>query len=444
MITNLLYLIVPLFGLIVPYSLFSLLPNVLAIGLVYGMIVRERFHTRISFVSILIFSIFSLLYLARWPDERSVLAIIVFILSYIFSITFLAKKKLFVFLVLSVLIFGLFLTGLTEGRHIITEVSHEPGVEYTTDMRAFLKTYYLMKNGENYYPAFAKGVSGAEGTGFGLDIGGWREPFIFYLWKYLTVDGSQIYFLSIIFFSINLLASYSIARQFLPEKTAILAPLLLWSYFHYPMVDLTYMQMEWWAMSFFLWGLAFYFSTKKNYSGIFFALSLATRELFIFSIATIMVIKLSRRHFRSFVLILLPLLCFFVFYVLVYIPNLIPYETVFLRTAGYSDLHMINRALAYSSWSYLLGIYRPLIILFALTTTIAIWRVIRGTHSVETIRLMATYLPFSAVIFLAAGSGRMTMWNDYWGIYIIPALLTVTPIILFQATPGKLQEPSKL
>lgn len=384
MLINLLYLIVPAIGLIVPYSLFSLLPNAIAAGLIYGSLVRERFNRKL-FVSAVIVILYAVGYWLRWPDFRSVTAITIFCLSFVFSYRYLSTKKIFVTAVLSTLIIGLFATGLVEGQKIIAEVSHEPGVEYTTDMRAFLKTYYLMKKGENYYPAFVKGVSGAEGTGYELDIGGWRETFIFYFWKTLAPNGGYIYLLAVCCFSLNLLAAYTIARQFLPDKIALFSPFLLYPYFHFPLIDLTYMQVEWWAMSFFIWGLAFYFSTKKNYSGIFFALSLATRELFVFSIASFLVIKLTRKHFRSFFFVILPLLCFFVFYVIIYLPNLLPYKTVFLRIAGHSNWHMVNKALAYSSWSYYLGIFRPFLYIITTTTCLAIWRIIRGlsTNVVE-------------------------------------------------------------
>src|SRR3989338_7945708 len=67
---------------------------------------------------------------------------------------------------------------------------------YRSDEMIFLKTYYLVEKGWNYYPAFSWAIEGdVRKIVLTSDIFQWRLPTLFYLWKVLANNGWQILWL---------------------------------------------------------------------------------------------------------------------------------------------------------------------------------------------------------------------------------------------------------
>lgn len=287
---------------------------------------------------------------------------------------------------------------------IINQLNQPLGKEYTTDMRAFLKTTQLMQEGKDFYPAFYEGMAGLRSGNFHPDINAWRQPFIFYVWKIFPV-----YLLWQLFLVAIIICAYLITKN-------ILSPLILWPYLHYSLVDLTILQPEWWGMAFLVFGLAANIHKKYYLSGLFFILSLMCRELFIIPIFFITLPKL--KIYSKFLVL-------FIVYYIFHLLNIFNFNTEIVRSYSNGDLKTMHSIFAYSSWNYLIGVYRPFVILFVLTI---IMTVINRKH----LFLLSTFLPFLIFTLLMAASGKIDATRDYWSIYFIPLLLISAPRLIEQ------------
>lgn len=332
-------------------------------------------------------------------STTSVVANIVIIILAFFQKRFL----ILIFILLAVQVF------ISTDLRIINELSTPLGKYYTTDMRAFLKTYQLMKEGQNFYPAFVTGMGGLRDGYFHPDVNAWRQPFVFYLWKVLPGNGASIYFLWQVMLIFVLVAAYLVTRN-------ILSPLILWPYLHYSLVDLTLLQPEWWGMAFFVFGLAGFANKKDLLTGIFFALALACREPFIIPI---IFLAIYRRNPRLF----LPLLIFVFYFLFFHIPTIFQFGTEWLRSYSHGNIRTLHSILAYSSWNYLIGVYRPFLILFFLSL---IFLFFRRKNSI----LILSFLPFFLFTAFMAYFGKIDSTRDYWSIYFIPGLLISAPALI--------------
>lgn len=324
-------------------------------------------------------------------------------------------NKIFTVIVLSLLSAQIFLWA---EPNVVRQLATPLGPEYTTDMRAFLKTYQLMESGQNFYPAFWQGMAGLRAGNFHPDINAWRQPFIFYLWKLLPGDGSSIYFLWQIFLVAILISSYLITKN-------ILSPLLLAPYLRYSLKDLTLLQPEWWGMAFLIFGLTALIKNKSLIAGMFFALCLACREPFAVTILPILIYK---RNWR----LIMPIALFAFYFLLFHLPNIMNMGTLWFRDYANGNWKTLHSIFAFASWEYpIIGIYRPFVILFIFTT---VGFIIRRKNPF----LLTSFLPFFLFAFVMAATGKIDATRDYWSIYFIPLLLISAPGIIFP--PGKYEK----
>ncbi len=328
--------------------------------------------------------------------------------------------------VLLILAIQVLLTGGLEGGKITDQLATPLGANYTTDMRAFLKTSQLMKQGESFYPAFATGMAGLRDGSFHPDVAAWRQPFLFYVWAILPGNSLTIYYLWQAIILLDLAAAFLVAKKILPVHLAILSPFILWPYFHFSLVDLTLLQPEWWAMSFFLFGFGFYLYNRRLPAGIFWALALATRELFFIPITFFLLLSL-RQNRQEFFKIFITIAIFGLYFVFYHLPNISQFQTEWIRSSRHGGLYALHSLFAYSSWSYFLGLFRPFILLLALSM-VGFWR-----H--RNVTILVTFFPFLIFAVLLAIFGGIDETRDYWGIYFVPLLLASTPILILP--PGK-------
>ncbi|MEK7565624.1 MAG: hypothetical protein AAB506_01090 [Patescibacteria group bacterium] len=293
-------------------------------------------------------------------------------------------------------------------QNIVRQLSQPLGKEYTTDMRAFLKTYQLMKEGQNFYPAFATSMAGLRDGNFHPDINAWRQPFIFYLWKILPGDGVGIYILWQLFLVAIIISAYLIAKN-------ILSPLILWPFLRYSLVDLTILQPEWWGMAFLVFGLCFFTYKKYYLSGLFFLLSLMCRELFIIPIFFLTLIRF-RKYLPFYIL-------FAAYYFFYHLPNIFAFPTEIFRNYANGNWKTLHSIFAYSSWNYLIGVYRPTLLIFVATMVFAIIKR-------KNLYYLLTFLPFFIFTGIMAMTGKIDATRDYWSIYFVPLLLISAPALI--------------
>lgn len=307
-------------------------------------------------------------------------------------------------LILAFIILQIFLSS---DLKIINQLQQPLGNEYTTDMRAFLKTTQLMKDGKNFYPAFYEGMAGLRSGNFHPDINAWRQPFIFYVWEIMP-----IYLLWQLFLVAIIICAYLITKN-------ILSPLILWPYLHYSLVDLTILQPEWWGMALLVFGLCAHIYKKYYLAGLFFVLSLMCRELFIIPVLFLTLPKF--KFYYSFYIL-------FLIYYLFHLSNIFSFKTEWFRGYTNGDWRTLHSIFAYGSWEYIFGVYRPILIIFVITT--AAFFIHR-----KNLHLFLTYFPFFIFTAIMAITGKIDATRDYWSIYFVPLLLISAPALI--TPPGK-------
>jgi len=353
------------------------------------------------------------------------------------------KRKLnIVFLLICSL--GYLLIAFKAGQSVLKLVKKEPMVEkYNTDMNCYLKTYYLIEKGIPFYQAYALGEIGDSGSdSYPGEIWGWKTPFLFYLWKLFPgTDGRTVYwlFLSLVF--TTPLAAFLIGEKLMGEKYAFLSPFLLWPYFILPLKEITFIQVEWWGLIFFLWGFYFLLKEKFFWTGLFFTFCLFSRELFSIHLFSFLLVFLFRKKTlekknikKAIFSILIPFFLIVSFYLLVHIPQVGRYENLSnfnnWTRAEVKKISLIGiqKTLAFNSanYYYLVRFFPFRISLLGSTFSLIYlyWRKRKITY----LLFLACFLPF---FIFQIKPGLMTVYHDYWGIYYVPFTLISLPSIVF-------------
>ena len=360
-----------------------------------------------------------------FPNPHSVLDAVVTVALglYITVVVFSSKRFKFnsIWFVIPIIILFL-ISSIINGRQVRAYLIREPVAEtYRTDMDDFLKTYYLMKNGRDYYSAFKQAViQNAFKTTVSNNLWSWRLPTIFYIWQ-LFPSAIFLYAGFLLLCSFALLTSLFIGQELLPSKynyLGILAPYLLYSYLHFAARDSTLLQTEWWGMFCLLFGMFFWF--KKNFSlaVLFITLTVLVRELFIVPLLIMTIIAFKQKqNWRALavpgiILVLFMLLHFF------WVARQIPITpSLFVLRTHTFNKQIILPTLAFASWEYIWNRLRIFIIFFGL-----------GLVGILFKRKQAGWLWLSFFIFplsfLFIGS---SVYNDYWGILYMPFVILAVP-----------------
>jgi len=105
------------------------------------------------------------------------------------------------YVILAILLAGFFASGWMaqttadpHGLSISNWVAHEPAWKrYHFDGDLFLRVFYRMKSGIDYYPAFADAILGhEEKTQVPASVIGWRLPTLFLVWKVFFPSGAAL------------------------------------------------------------------------------------------------------------------------------------------------------------------------------------------------------------------------------------------------------------
>lgn len=424
----LIFSLLPILGLIVPFSYPAAIANAAAFGLIEAGLGKNLGKWKWITFGIILF-IYWLIYSIKWPSDLTLFATGTFLVSFLSGNFINRLKKRVVAVVLIILVGGLYFSAMAEGKQVLAELTHDPGTEYTTDMRGFLKTYYLMRSGGDFYSSFNEGMKIAfHGDDFAVDIAGWRQPFIFDLWERVPGNGSQIYWLGITLLSGALVASYFMAKKFLPPSLALVAPIFLWPYFHYPLVDLSILQPEWWGMGFFLIGLTWLFYRHNFLAAGFFLMAMLTRMVYFLPVGLICLIILLAKRGKQFRWLGAALVIFLFHYLVIYLPQVFKFHLVLFSGSISGNIIAFRSALAFSSWNYVFGPFQLLLVLSFLTFPGLLAGLKQKSHQLETLILLTIEAAIIGGILLAAYTGRMSKWNDYWGIYFIPLIIISFPI----------------
>lgn len=416
-------------GLAVPSSFSVLIVNSFCTGLVNSIIFKKKKFRLLSLILLL-----SLVWLIsiknHWAIHGVFLSWLLIITGYLMG-SFI-KDNLRPWVLLFFLSLGYLLVAFFDGRPVRQIVKQEPIFDhYTTDMKGYLKTYFLIEKGMPFYQAYAIGEKGdAFVDSYPGEIWGWKTPFLFYLWKIFPgQDGRTIYWLFVTLILSIPLFSYLIAKQLVGNNLASLSPFLIWPYFLLPLKEMTFIQVEWWGLIFFLLGFYFLLNNRIFWAGLFFTLTLFSRELLavhLFFLGAVLLLSGSKKAIRS---IFAPFLLIFLFYILIHIPNIKNYENLSIldswwRKGGATVAwHNVRNTLAFNSWQYLLFNFFPfrISLIFSLLGLVFLYM----RRKIKKYLLsMASFLPFFLFQFKP---GIMGLQHDYWGIYYVPLTLLFLP-----------------
>lgn len=311
-------------------------------------------------------------------------------------------------------------------RYLVREPLAET---YRTDMDDFLKTYYLMEKGSDYYTSFKTAVAeNAFKDRVSGNLWSWRLPTVFYLWKLLPgSNGMGIYVFFLTTCVVSLYMAYKIAKNTIGERYAILSPYLLFPYLHFAARDPTLLQTEWWGILPMFLGI--YFLLKRRPVGIVvsFTAAVLIRELFIVPIMFITILLIIRKE-KLWKTLVIPIGIFIIFLLMHsgWVSQQVMISPRFLapRFSGSKDILLAT--LAFGSWEYLWYRLRVFLVFYVMGL-IGLIRQIRliGKDAATLLVFLSFYIfPLS---FLFIGT---SIYNDYWGIFYMPFVLVSVPFIL--------------
>lgn len=309
----------------------------------------------------------------------------------------------------------------------------------TSDTQDFLKTFYIMKQGTDYYHAFSSALVNCGGFQQApKDSTSWRLPTSFYLWKLFSQNGQQIRMTFYMFSLMAMLCSYLLMKKVTNYKIALLAPYLIIPYFIFTMSGDSFMFTEWWGLFFLIFGLTAIFYEKRNLSLGLLIISVLCRELFIVPALAILIVDFLKHRKILHLIIFLSIVAFFWTFHLKNISNTIGQ----VNFSPQSRIHNFDKtallsALAFSTKTYKFVFLR----IGTLLPAITIIGLIRFFFLAKNEDKKYAYFGLSSffvLILLAPFIVTRAMYEgvfqyaDYWGIIFVPMAIIFSPLILFR------------
>ena len=273
-----------LFGLVNPQSKFDVLQIFLFTFLISHLLYSQQKRNR-AFLTIWALTLFAalfshLVYLSENLTLASLFAFAGVIYFFILKRTLKNLNKIFVaHLVVFFLISAYF--NSTDLRKMI---AFEPAPKtYFNDYLEFLRNFYLVERGYGYYEGLViTHTEDGRSSTIPSKVWNWRLPAYAYLWKIFPGSGGiSVYIFFLALSSAALYFTYRIGRVFLNPNQAVLVPYVLLPYFHFAARDLSFLEMEWWALSFLFLAIFAILKTRLYLLFISATLAMLLRELFL-------------------------------------------------------------------------------------------------------------------------------------------------------------------
>ena len=242
---------------------------------------------------------------------------------------------------------------------------------YNHDGLFYLKVYYQMKKGSNYYDSLKESFL-QDKRNIKNQVPqfwfGWRSPVIYYLFKLFQRPSTIIYvfvFLSLV----SILCIFLWFRKLTSFLYSITAVSFLIPYFLYGASSMWFMFMEYWGLFFFVFGITAYIYKYFNLSVLFLCISVFIRELYLILLFGLFLSCIFKRDFRYSIKLIGIVLLFSIFLAF-HINNVIPYLDSFsifpangitLQMSG--GLSFVYETIIFGKEYYL---FRPIVFLYFL------------------------------------------------------------------------------
>ena len=304
---------------------------------------------------------------------------------------------------------------------------------YTSDEYSYLKTFYLMKNGKNYYQAFKEANEGiAAGRTMTDSVFTWRWPTLFYFWQLLAKNGQSILALFWIMTCLSLLSTYYMLKKIMSPKYALIGPIILMPYFAANLLYKTsFLFTEWWAWFFYIYGLSLLINDKKLPAWIFLLLSLITRELMIIPITTLAILSLFNKKNTKLLISLFPIFMLLFFLHRQNVINAITLKsTIDLINDANTRLHTFNKQILLKMISFSMNYY-PLINIKShfMLVILSLIALIKNLISKNKSTLALFILIPGWITLLIFPFINTNQYVDYWGILFMSNILISTALL---------------
>ena len=306
---------------------------------------------------------------------------------------------------------------------------------YRNDEMIFLKTFYLIKKGENYYQAFREAnEADARIKKMTPDVFTWRLPTIFYIWNLTANDGFQIFRNFWILTAIFLICIYLILVRFIKPCLAILGPILLVPYFLDTISYKTsFLFTEWWSLFFFFFGLTFFLYKKTFSAGLLFLLAAITRELIFIPLFSFFIFSLFLKKNRLFFsIIIMFTLLFFIFHQQMVFLQFKEFTSQTVNLFEVSRIHGFwklgfQKMTAFSMRSYPLIKFKSHYWLIFLAFLSFLVNIRKNKDPKIWYLFLIGWVNMLIFPFITS-----SQYNDYWGILFMPALIMSIPFIFLK------------
>lgn len=239
------------------------------------------------------------------------------------------SRKFGTYIFIFILSMNFLFISLISSRGIAEYASAEPpNYSYGYDALYYLKTSYVLDR-EPFYRALITAIKYDGRTKTAVEyndrvgIYQWkavpttlfiRQPFIFYIWKYIGQgDLSRVVYFSILFCSLLLILSFIVSRDMLGEFS-YLAPIAIFPFLFTGTVWTNVFFPDWWAGLFYLSGVLLWLSKKYWLSSLFFLGGLMSRgevTIIIFLIFLFYALFFKKEALKPFAIIFLVFLIWF-------------------------------------------------------------------------------------------------------------------------------------
>ena len=317
----------------------------------------------------------------------------------------------------------------------VTKLSQVPQAEqYGSDEELYLRIPFLMKGGESYYRAFSQAY--VEDIRLDSPPAGrlnYREPLLFWVWAELPVSSPEGIRLWFIGFAVGVMAAgYWLARRFVDAAAAMLAPILLCTYFSMAATATWFGLVEFWAGGLAVVAIAAVLRRRWLLGALLIVAAVATRELMVYLVPAFVVAWVAYSDRRDEIASLL---------------------VVVLGSVAVLGLHLLNAPTSapgagvdFSTWthgqSWLRFVWTlsfadeasPFSSITALITPVA---ALIGA-------VLAPRMWRKALLLIAIGGALVALYlfgatqSNYWGAILGPLTLAVAPIALVYLMPSDL------
>ena len=413
-----------LFGLINPQSKIDIFHIFLFSSLITILLYSQQKRNKIFFLGWLV-TLFSALfaYFIYRPELLAFVVISTFAGVIYFFILRKAVTNLNKIFVVHLIIFFL-ISSYFYSYTLRTAISKEPEPKsYFNDYLGFLRNFYLVEKGYGYYEGLViTHTEDGRSSTLPQKVWNWRLPTYAYLWDLFPgTGGMSVYVFFLALSSTALYFTYRIGRVFLNPIQAVLVPYILLPYFHFAARDLSFLEMEWWALPLLIF--AVFAIIKKRFILLFIsaALAMLLRELFLIPVVLWVLLMVISKRYKIVkalifaVVIFLTALSLHYFKVTQYIPR--SWDSLSFGSRPF-DLTAFQQTLSYGSVDYLFFRFRPFFVSLILTAFMLVASFYQRKMNINLLLIPLTAL--SMAIFTLKFASKDA---DYWGVTYIPFLL---------------------